>query len=171
MISELLHLARDPNVQAGMAVAVAALALLVLILLIGLLAVSRRLRRLRTAYTRLTGGLARGRLDEVFQHYVAETQYAAEAVRQLRAEQAELATAVRSAVQRVGMVRYSAYADTGGDQSFAVALLDREGNGALFNGLFHRSECRVYAKPVEHWRSPYTLTDEEEEAIRKARQG
>ncbi len=169
MISDLLGLARDPNVQAGLVVAVALLALLVLILLVGLLALTRRMRRLRIAYARLTGGLAKGRLDEVLQHYVAESQHAAEAVRQLRAEQAELATAVRSAVQRVGMVRYSAFSDTGGDQSFAMALLDQEGNGALLNGLFHRSECRVYAKPVEHWQSPYNLTDEEQEAIRKAR--
>ncbi len=154
----------------ALSVAVVALGFLVLLLLVGLAALSRRVRRLHVAYQRLSGGLAQGRLDEVLQHYIGETQHAAEAVRQLRAEHDELSAAVRRAVQKVGLVRYSAFADTGGDQSFAVALLDREGNGALFNGLFHRTECRVYAKPVERWRSRYNLTDEEVEAIRIAQQ-
>jgi hypothetical protein len=48
-------------------------------------------------------------------------------------------------------------------------MLDSEGRGALINGVFHRTECRVYAKPVQGWSSTYSLSDEEEEAIRKAR--
>jgi hypothetical protein len=135
-----------------------------------MLRLSAQVRRMRRSYVQLVGGLPAARLDDVLQHYIDETQHAAEAVRQLRAQQEELTATARRAVQKIGMVRYSAFADTGGDQSFAVALLDREGNGALLNGLFHRTECRVYAKPVEGWRSRYSLSDEEEEAIRKAQQ-
>jgi hypothetical protein len=68
------------------------------------------------------------------------------------------------------MVRYNAFDDTGGDQSFALALLNTQGDGAIVNGLFHRNECRVYAKPVKAWQSSYSLSDEEQEAIRKARE-
>ena len=78
---------------------------------------------------------------------------------------------VEEHLQQVGVVRYNAFEDTGGDQSFAVALLDGHGNGAIFNGLYHRSDCRVFAKPVRDWKSTYSMSDEEIEAIRKAREG
>jgi hypothetical protein len=73
--------------------------------------------------------------------------------------------------QRVGLVRYQAYHDVGGDHSFALALIDAEGAGVVINSLYHRDRCRVYAKPVRAWASPITLTDEEAEAIRLARLG
>jgi len=167
---DFLDVTRDGGSSVTLGVALVVLGFLVVLLLVGLAALSRRVRRLHVAYQRLTGGVAHGRLDEVLQHYIGETQHVAKAVRELHAEHDQLAGAVRRAVQRVGLVRYSAFADTGGDQSFAVALLDHEGNGALFNGLFHRTECRVYAKPVERWQSRYNLSDEEAEAIRIAQQ-
>jgi hypothetical protein len=75
------------------------------------------------------------------------------------------------AVQQVGLVRYQAYHDVGGDHSFALALLDSAGSGVVVNSLYHRDRCRVYAKPVRDWRSGITLTDEEKEAIERAREG
>jgi hypothetical protein len=71
----------------------------------------------------------------------------------------------------VGLVRYNAFNDTGGDQSYALALLDDHGDGAIVNGLFHRTECRVYVKPVQEWKSTYSMSDEEAEAIRRAKEG
>lgn len=72
-------------------------------------------------------------------------------------------------VQGMGMVRFSAYADTGGDQSFSLALVDGEGDGVVLSGLYARDATRVYAKPIEGWRSPRSLTGEEELALSKAR--
>ena len=74
-------------------------------------------------------------------------------------------------LQRVGLVRYQAYHDVGGDHSFSLALLDTEGAGVVINSLYHRDRCRIYAKPVLGWGSPLTLTEEEAEAIKRARSG
>jgi uncharacterized protein DUF4446 len=75
------------------------------------------------------------------------------------------------ALQQVGLVRYQAYHDVGGDHSFALALLDAAGTGVVLNSLYHRDRCRVYAKPIRDWQSGITLTDEEKEAIERARAG
>jgi hypothetical protein len=72
-------------------------------------------------------------------------------------------------LKQVGLVRYQAYHDVGGDHSFALALLDSAGDGVVVNSLYHRDRCRVYAKPVNGWRSSITLTDEEIAAIERAR--
>jgi hypothetical protein len=71
-------------------------------------------------------------------------------------------------VQRVGMVRFDAFVDVGGEQSFALALLDREMNGVVFSSIYSRSESRVYAKVVTDGRSQHALSDEERDAIRQA---
>lgn len=73
------------------------------------------------------------------------------------------------AVQGVGLVRFRAFKDTGGDQSFALALADGEGNGVVVSALYGRDATRIYAKPVKNWRSPRSLTGEEEQALMKAR--
>ena len=86
-----------------------------------------------------------------------------------RRSPAEPPAAAPSALQHVGVVRFNPYHDTGGDYSFAVALLDAAGAGVVISGLYHRDRCRVYAKPVSGWDSSYQLTDEERAAIERAR--
>ena len=71
-------------------------------------------------------------------------------------------------IQKIGIVRYSAYRDTGSDLSFAVALLDNNNDGIVFNGIYSRELSNIYAKPVEKGKSTYKLIDEEIEAINRA---
>jgi len=71
-------------------------------------------------------------------------------------------------IQKIGIVRYSAFKDTGSDLSFAVALLDEKNCGVVFNGIYSREMSNIYAKPVENGNSKYTLSKEELEAIQKA---
>ena len=76
-----------------------------------------------------------------------------------------------AALQRVGIVRYNPFADTGGQQSFAVALLDARGSGFVISSLHSRQATRVYLKQVNQGRSDTALSDEESEAIRRALAG
>ena len=85
-----------------------------------------------------------------------------------RVERAEAGTT--RAVQGIGLVRFRAFQDTGGDQSFALALADAEGNGVVVSALYGRDKTRIYAKPVEGWQSSKALAEEEERALTKARQ-
>ena len=71
-------------------------------------------------------------------------------------------------IQAVGLVRFQAFADFGGDQSFSLALVDTDGDGAVVSGIFARDGSRVYAKPLTAWSSSYALSLEEEEAISQA---
>lgn len=72
-------------------------------------------------------------------------------------------------VQGVGLVRFRAFQDTGGDQSFSLALADGEGNGVVISSLYGRGATRIYAKPVQGWLSPKPLGEEEEQALAEAR--
>ena len=82
----------------------------------------------------------------------------------------QIDTALAHTVQGVGLVHFRAFQDTGGDQSFSLALADGEGNGAVISALYGRGTTRIYAKPVQGWLSPKALGEEEEEALARARQ-
>src|SRR3989338_10810683 len=51
-------------------------------------------------------------------------------------------------ISRFKLLRYNPYEDTGGDQSFSIALLDERGSGIVLTSLHARSGTRVFAKPV-----------------------
>ena len=74
----------------------------------------------------------------------------------------------KNSIQKVGMVRFNPFKDMGGDQSFAIALLDSENNGLVISSLYSREGNRVYAKSVKHGDSEYQLSNEEREAIVRA---
>jgi hypothetical protein len=129
-----------------------------------------RLNRMIRHYRRLGRGVGTDKLDQLLNDVLDRTALATREVALVRQELMALGGAVEGHLQLVGMVRYNAFEDTGGDQSFALAMLDAHGNGAIFNGLYHRNDCKVYAKPVRDWKSTYSMSDEEIEAIRKARE-
>lgn len=74
----------------------------------------------------------------------------------------------RHMVQRVGIVRFNPFEETGGNQSFVVALLDGESNGVLLTSLHARAGTRVYLRTVVGGRCDVTLSAEESEALRQA---
>jgi cell division protein FtsL len=80
----------------------------------------------------------------------------------------DLQKIVDISITKVGVVRFNPFKDTGGDQSFVVALLDSKNNGLVLSSLFTREGTRVYTKPIEKGTSTYNLSNEEQEAIQKA---
>lgn len=74
-------------------------------------------------------------------------------------------------IQRIELLRYNPYEDTGGDQSFTLAMLNEEGSGIVLTSLHARSGTRIFAKPVTEGRaSKYQFSEEEETVIRRALQ-
>lgn len=72
-------------------------------------------------------------------------------------------------IQHVGLVRFNPFPDTGGDQSFTLALLNGHMNGFVISSLHSRDQTRIYAKPVTHGKGEgFELSREEELAIHRA---
>ena len=73
-----------------------------------------------------------------------------------------------NSVQKVGVIRFNPFRDTGGDQSFCIAFLNAQNNGFTLSSLFTREGTRIYTKPIANGSSNYPLTEEEKEVIKKA---
>lgn len=102
---------------------------------------------------------------DVYMRRVGNTE---EEIRKLSLYYKELDEKSKKCLQKVGIVRYNAYKDTGSDLSFAVCILDEENNGVVFNGIYSRDMSNIYAKPIEKGLSKYKITPEEQEAINRA---
>lgn len=78
---------------------------------------------------------------------------------------------INKCVQKVGVIRYNPFPESGGNLCYAIALLDSENNGVVLNGIHSRSGCFTYAKPIELGVSEYILSQEEKQALEKAMSG
>jgi len=126
------------------------------------------LRRVEKRYQALTAGTDGGSLETVLDQHVSQVREATGRVVELDALTRQLERSSRSHLQHLGFLRFNPFRDTGGDQSFAIALGDQDGNGVVISSLHSRDVTRVYAKPLVSWESSYQLTDEEQQAIQRA---
>jgi len=70
--------------------------------------------------------------------------------------------------QKVGLVRFNPFEEMGGDQSFALALLNGKDDGIIITGLHTRERTRVYLREIKTGKSKYVLSKEEKRALQIA---
>jgi len=109
-----------------------------------------------------------GGIDEILDRQLKRLDGLGERVDALNKLHHELDALSQRTIQKVAVIRYNPFSDTGGDQSFAIAMLDSLGNGVVLSSLHSRTDTRVFAKPVQSGRSKFQLSDEEQDAIKKA---
>ena len=107
-------------------------------------------------------------IKEDLERYMDRVATTEEEVKKLSLYYKDLDQKTKNCLQKVGIVRYNAYEDTGSDLSFAVCLLDEQNNGVVLNGIYSRDMSNIYAKPIKNGESKYKMTPEEQEALSRA---
>ncbi len=128
----------------------------------------RRMHALEARYWALVEGTTGGNLEEVLNQHMENVRQAVARALEARELADRLTREGQRHLQHCGIVRFNPFSNTGGDQSFCIALADGTGQGVVITSLHAREGTRIYAKPLVNWGSPYPLTDEEREAIRRA---
>ena len=110
-------------------------------------------------------------LDEMLKVYLKDVEEIKKDNSEIKAYYIKLDSDIGSCIQKTGLVRYNAFQNVGSDLRFAIALLDRENNGVVLNGLYGSDSSNIYAKPIKNGESiHYQLSDEEKYAIEIAEQ-
>ena len=146
----------------------AALAIVVIGLIVVAVVLWRRVAGLERRLADLTSAGDGSSLESTLHATLEHVATLASGVDRLASRATVLEAVQRKAVQRTGLVRYNPFEDTGGNQSFAIALLDEDGDGMVLSSLHARQNTRVYAKAIAGGRSEAALSDEEAEALRQA---
>lgn len=129
------------------------------------------LARLRTLVLEHDGliaggnGTASGRLDAV---EAAEASDRA-TIERLAQRLGELEALSATDLSRAGFIRYDAFAGAGAGLSYALALLNREGNGVVLTSIYSREDTRTFGKPVAGFKPTVQASEEELAAIERAR--
>jgi hypothetical protein len=147
---------------------VVALVVAVLVLGVWVALLQRSEAGLRRRLRRVLPEGESGGIDEILDRQMKRLDGLGERVDALNKLHHELDALSQRTIQKVAVIRYNPFSDTGGDQSFAIAMLDSLGNGVVLSSLHSRTDTRVFAKPVQSGRSKFQLSDEEQDAIKKA---
>ena len=127
------------------------------------------LRKFRVSYTKFMNKLGNGdNLEEMLKEYVKRVNPVEAKNEEIISYCKVIDENIKRCSQKMGLVRYNAFKDTGSDLSFTLAILDDFNNGVVLNGIYARDSSNIYAKPIENGESKYVLSNEEKEAIHKA---
>ncbi len=140
-----------------------------LCLLMVVMVQSLQISRLRTRVDQLTGGVEGGDLEAILGQHLETVHQVGSDLDELTARTAILESSARHHFAKEGLVRFNPFPDTGGNQSFAMALLDESDDGFVLSSLHSRTGTRIYAKAVAMGKSDGSLSTEEQEAIDIAR--
>lgn len=143
------------------------LMVLILLTLINIILIINANRKYLKFMKKLGNG---SNLDEMLKTYLRDVNEIKRDNSEIKAYYTKLDHDIDCCIQKIGLVRYNAFKDVGSDLSFAIALLDKNDNGVVFNGLYGSESSNIYAKPVKGGTSKYQLSDEEKEALEIAEQ-
>ena len=144
-------------------------AILLIVLLISYVVLIIKTSNLNKRYKQFMTKLGNGKnIEEDLENYMYRVEKVERQNSELHLICKEMGNQLSGCVQKIGIVRYNAFKDTGSDLSFALALLDEDNTGVVMNGIYSREMSNIYAKPVEKGKSPYTISEEEKLAIDKA---
>jgi hypothetical protein len=147
---------------------IVALAVVVVGLIVIVLVLIRRTSKLDKRIALLTAGGNGTSLESTLEAHIDKVYAVARELGEVEVRTAVLERAQRFAFQRLGLVRYNPFEDTGGNQSFALALLDEFGDGFIVSSLHTRTATRVYGKAISKGKAEAALSEEEAEALRIA---
>ncbi len=71
-------------------------------------------------------------------------------------------------IRNIETVRFNPFPQVGGNQSFAMSLLNDEGNGVVISSLYSRDRTSLFAKPIKAGQSEFELTKEEKNVLKKS---
>jgi hypothetical protein len=147
---------------------VVVLGLVALVLAVLVIVLLRRVAALDRRVSLITSGGDGKSLEDTLEAHIDKVYSVAREVDELDGRTTALEKASLGAFSRVGLVRYNPFEDTGGNQSFALAMLDAYGDGYIISSLHTRTVTRVYGKAIAAGRSEAALSEEEAEALRIA---
>ena len=159
----MLEFLKSDMVLIGMIIAIIVLIILFIINTI-------KLSKIKNSYSQFMSKLGNNtNIEEDLRGFIAKVEEVQKENKEIQEYTNNLNTNLKECIQKIGIVRYSAFADVGSDLSFTLALLDAKNNGVVLNGIYASDSSNIYAKPVINGTSTYVLSNEEKEAIEKAK--
>ena len=147
---------------------ITAVIFLSLVAIVGVAVALVQLRALSARFTAALGGVAAESLESTLDRHMTRVEHVDTRLGELEVDYERLSITNGLASQKISVVRFNPFGDTGGDQSFSLAVLDSHDSGYVLSSIHGRQGTRVYVKPVDFGKSKYQLSVEEQQALAQA---
>ena len=87
--------------------------------------------------------------------------------KQIKQLYSEVKNISERSLQKTALLRFNPFSDTGGDQSFALCMLDHTNSGVIITAIHSRENTRVYTKEINNGSSQLSLSKEENRVLSK----
>ena len=124
--------------------------------------------RLKAAYTTFLKGIDGKNLEESFFEKFSLLDEVEKIAKENKEEVRNLRKQVQKTYQKVGIVRYDAFNEMGGNLSFVLTMLNDQNSGWLLNAMHSREGCYTYIKEIINGKSYVELGEEEKESLERA---
>lgn len=140
------------------------------VIFIWLLIISFFLWRSLSHYNKLSKGLTEKNFKSIMETLLRDMSIAKKDIDSLKLYCDKIQKEGQLHIQKIGLLRFNPFKDTGGDQSFILSLADGNDTGVIISGLYARSGTRWYAKRIVKGKSiGHELSDEEKKALKEAK--
>lgn len=128
------------------------------------------LLRITKNYSVFTEGVHKKTLEDVLTRMVREQKIAKEDIANIVDRCNNIERRELLHIQKVGLLRFNPFKDTGGDQSFVLSLIDAKDTGVVITALYSRSGTRWYAKKVVEGKGiEHALSEDEKKSLKMAK--
>ncbi len=147
------------------------LTMMIMVFIIFILTIVNRIKisKLKKRYEKIINEVSDKNIEGILLDYYEKVESVRKENKNINANIDRVNHNMKQCAQKIGVVRYNAFEDVGSDLSFSIAILDKNDNGLVINGVYSRENSTVYAKPIENGKSKYKLSSEEEQALELAR--
>lgn len=143
--------------------------ILIIVIIIWLSVVSFFLWNALSHYNKLTKGLTDKTFQSVLENIIKDINKSKKDIDFLKDYCDRIGKDGLTHIQKIGLLRFNPFKDTGGDQSFILSLVDSADNGVIISGLHSRTGTRWYAKKIVNGKAlEHELSEEEKAALRMA---
>lgn len=128
------------------------------------------LRRMIQNYSVFTQGVHKKTLEDVLTNIVNTQKINKKDIAFLASRCDNIESKSLLYIQKIGLLRFNPFKDTGGDQSFILSLIDSQNSGVVITALYSRSGTRWYAKRVVKGKGlEHELSEDEKKSLSMAK--
>ncbi len=111
-------------------------------------------------------------LEEAINHFQKEVDTLESFKNDTEKYLSEVERRLKSSFRGINTVRFNPFKGTGsgGNQSFATAIINEDGDGVIISSLYSREHVSIFSKPIKKHVCEFDLTEEEREALSKAKE-
>lgn len=144
------------------------LSVIILILMILNIINMSAIYKLKKKYSKFMQGKNAKSLESEIVGLFEDNKFIRNSVEKNRKDIKTLYNKFESAFQKVGIIKYDAFSQMGGNLSFSIALLDEKNNGFILNSVHSTEGCYSYTKEIKEGKCKISLGKEEEKALNMA---